>query len=134
MCSFLRLWWASSPRKQCRIVLLGVVEQVLQVGGANVQESGRAVGRVLGLEIGAHEHAPLQGPNYSVNEPIQGLLAAAVLVELDGLPEGRAGALLAMGSVGRRADQAVGREQGKCLEDGVVAVWVHGVSLWLVYG
>ena len=68
---------------------------------------------------------PSQGPNYSVKEPVQGLLAAQVLVEQIKPPDGRASALLAMGSVGRKADQTLGRQQGKCLGDEVVAVGVH---------
>ena len=68
---------------------------------------------------------PLQGSDYSVKEPLQGLLAATVLVELERAPDGRAGALLAMGGVGRKADQATGGQEGKCLGDEVVAVGVH---------
>ena len=60
---------------------------------------------------------PLQGPGYGVKEPPQGLLAATVLVELERPPGGRASALLAMGSVGRKADQPLGGQEGKCLGD-----------------
>ena len=69
---------------------------------------------------------PLQGQDYSVKEPLQGLLAATVLVELERAPDGRAGALLAVGGVGRIADRAPLGQQGKCLDDEVVAVGVHG--------
>ena len=55
------------------VVLLGVVEQVLQIGGANVQEVGPVVGcRPVGQEgskVETHEHMPLQGPVYGVKEP-----------------------------------------------------------------
>ena len=60
---------------------------------------------------------PLQGSGYGVKEPPQGLLAATVLVELERPPDGRAGALLAMGRVGRKADRAVYGQEGKCLGD-----------------
>ena len=59
---------------------------------------------------------PLQGSGYGVKEPLQGLLAATVLVEQIRPPEGRAGALLAMGSAGRKVDQALGGQEG--------SVWV----------
>lgn len=68
---------------------------------------------------------PLQGPSYSGKEPLQGLLAAVVLVELERVPDERAGTLLAMGDAGRKVDQAAGREQVKCLDGELVAV-VHG--------
>ena len=73
---------------------------------------------------------PLQGAIYGGKEPLQGLLAAMVLVELDEPPEGRAGALLAMGGVGRMADHALGGQEGKCLDDEAVAVGVHGGSVY----
>lgn len=103
-----------------------MVEQVLQVGGANVQESGLAVGQVLGLEVGVHEHMSLQGSGYGVKEPLQGLLAATVLVEQIRPPDGRASALLEVGGAGRNADEAPGGQEGKCLGDELVAVGVHG--------
>ena len=106
-----------------RAVLCGVVEQVLQIGGANAQECVWFDGACL--KVGAHEHMPLQGSGYGVKEPPQGLLAATVLVELERAPDGRAGALLAMGGVGRKADQALGGQEGKCLGDEVVAVGAH---------
>ena len=102
-------------------VLRGVVEQVLQIGGANVQEGGPVVGcRLVGQEgskVETHEHMPLQGSGYDVKEPPQGLLAATVLVELERAPDGRAGALLEVGGVGRIADRAPGGQEGKCLGD-----------------
>ena len=94
-----------------------MVEQVLQIGGANVHDCGPAVGQALGLKVGAHEHMPLQGSGYGVKEPPQGLLAATVLVEQIRPPDGRAGALLAMGSVGRKADREAHWQEGKCLDD-----------------
>ena len=81
------------------------------------------------MKIVTHEHMPLQGPDYSVKEPPQGLLAATVLVEQIRPPDGRAGALLAMGGVGRKADRTLGGQEGKCLGDEVVAVGVHLVVL-----
>ena len=68
---------------------------------------------------------PLQGPGYSAKEPPQGLLAATVLVEQIRPPDGRAGALLAVGGAGRKVDQALGGQVGKRLGDEVVAVGVH---------
>ena len=63
------------------------------------------------------------------------MLAATVLVEQIRPPDGRAGALLAMGIVGRKADSEARGQVGKCLGDEVVAAGVHGVSLLgLVYG
>ena len=103
-----------------------MVEQVLQIGGANVHGCGPAVGQALGLKVGAHEHMPLQGSGYGVKEPPQGLLAATVLVELERAPDGRAGALLEVGDVGRKADSEARGQVGKCLGDEVVAVGVHG--------
>ena len=116
MVSFLEwLGWQIVLEFERRAVLLGVVEQVLQIGGANVPESGWGQG--LGSKVGAHEHTPLQGPSYGGKEPAQGLLAATVLVELDRPPDGRASALLEMGGEGRRADQVPGGQVGKCLGD-----------------
>ena len=77
------------------------------------------------MKVVTHELMPLQGSGYGVKEPPQGLLAATVLVEQIRPPDGRAGALLAMGIVGRKADQATGGQEGKCLGDEVVAVAVH---------
>ena len=83
----------------------------------------------MGLEVDAHGVMPLQGPVYGVKEPPQGLLAATVLVELERAPDGRAGALLAMGGESRPADMALGGQEGKCLGDEVVAVGVHEAVL-----
>ena len=52
---------------------------------------------------------PLQGSGYGVKEPLQGLLAATVLVELERAPDGRARALLEVGRVG---DGPQGRSRG----------------------
>ena len=125
--SFLLEWlgWQVVLELERRVVLRGVVEQVLQIGGANVQEGGPAVGQALGLKVETHEHMPLQGSGYDVKEPPQGLLAATVLVELERTPDGRAGALLEVGGAGRIADRAVRGQEGKCLGDEVVAVGVH---------
>ena len=108
-----------------RAVLCSVVEQVLQIGGANAREGGLVGEQALGSKVDVHEHMPLQGSGYGVKEPPQGLLAATVLVELEKAPDGRAGALLEMGSAGRIADRAIGGQQGKCLGDEGVAVAVH---------
>ena len=82
--------------------------------------SGRGVSKVE-----AHEHMPSQGPGYSGKEPLQGLLAATVLVELERAPDGRAGALLEVGGAGRIADREARGQVGKCLGDEAVAVGVH---------
>ena len=131
MCSFLK-WLGGQVvlELERRAVLCGVVEQVLQIGGANVQEGGQvAAWRHVEQEVskvGGHGGTPLQGPSYGVKEPFQGLLAVQVLVELDGPPERRASALLAVGDEGRNADHVFGGQVGKRLGDELVAVGVHG--------
>ena len=82
-----------------------MIEQVLQIGGANVQEVVAERSGHVGQE--AHGEMPLQGSGYGVKKPPQGLLAATVLVEQIRPPDGLAEALLEVGKAGRIADCAL---------------------------
>lgn len=93
--------------------VVGVLQQGREPALSHLEDDGRSfeVGR-LGRQEAAQqvEHdgpVALQGPAYGGLKPPQGLSVAAVPIEGDRPPQGRAGALLAVGVEGRKADHPV---------------------------